>query len=157
MLRFHPPNLHFAGEPLDSIWPLRVWQRLSSRVPTIKPVMLGVRGVNREQHVMTGAFLDWVAFQLSGQRSSALTHSPKTPGALLLEAEGHRNTTHNVHAEHRPLLRRLGRGSSMNPPETCPLLQIKHSSPSSPCHHRWTNQKPNGGVRLRQRCDQISQ
>lgn len=67
--------------------------------------MLGVRGVSREQHVMTGAFLDWAAFQLSGQRSSALTHSPKTPGGLLLEAEGHRNTTHNVH---RPLLRRLG-------------------------------------------------
>lgn len=129
----------------------------SLQVPTIKPVMLEVRGVNHEQHVMTGAFLDWVAFQLSGQRSSALTHNPKSPGGLLLEAEGHRNTTHNVHAEHRPLLRRLGRGSGMNLPETCPLLQIKHSSPSSPCHHRGTNQKPNGGVRVRQRCDQISQ
>lgn len=154
MLRFHPPNLHFAGEPLDSIWPLRVWQRLSSRVPTIKPVMLGVRGVNREQHVMTGAFLDWVAFQLSGQRSSALTHSTKTPAGLLLEAEGHRNTTHDVHAEHRPLWRRLGRGSGRNPPRNLSLTS--NQAFKSLITLSSQRNKPQTKRRARQRCDQIS-
>lgn len=36
----------------------------------------GVSGVNREQRVMTATFLDGEAFQLSGQRLSAMTPPP---------------------------------------------------------------------------------
>ncbi len=93
MLRLYAPNLHFAGELVDSIWSLRVWQRPSSADPTIKPVMFRVREVNRVRRIMTSTFLGWVAYQLSSHRLSALTRSPETPGNLLSEVEGLNNIT----------------------------------------------------------------
>lgn len=93
MLRLYGPNLHFAGEPLDSIWSLRVWQSPSSTDPTVKPVMFRVREVNREQHVMTSTFLGWVAYQLSSHWLSALTQSPETPGNLLSKSADLNNIT----------------------------------------------------------------
>lgn len=111
MLRLYASNLHVAGEPLDSIWPLRVLQRPCSGDPTIKPLMLRVKEVKREQHVMTSTFLDWVAFQLSSHQLSSLTHSPETPGNLLSKGEGPNNTTQVPGLKHLPLLQLVGRAT----------------------------------------------
>lgn len=83
--------------PESPLRPPRVWQRPSSADPTIKLVMFRVREVNRELHVMTSTFLDWVAYQLSSHGLPAPPRPTNTWKTFGLEQH---NVVHVLRLQH---------------------------------------------------------